>query len=295
MENKRKSGINFSQIWNVAKVEYVKWICNPRMLIILCMILFVYDYIIKTMRTASIEMGKMCMIFEAFLAICNSPLLLLIMPIVFMTLMGDFPKTDGNTMFYIYRTGKKNWLFGQAIFAAMADITFIFIVFICSVVSSLTFSTNMKTWSDVITKYVYTFPEKRGSLMAGLLTNRLYNNLSPYQTLFYSCTLMFLYLLLLAVVLLMSFSIGKRMIGIAVNVFIMCIGSGMIYVNGRIKWMFPAANSICWLHYDKIMKKQIFNIGYSYLYFGLIIIIFMIISILTIGHYDFAKITDMED
>lgn len=108
--NRRKSGINLLQIWNVAKVEYAKWICNPRMIIILCMVLFVYDYIVCTMHNASGEMGKMCMIIEPFLAICNSTLLILIMPIVFLTLMGDFPKTDGNTMFYIYRTGKKTGL-----------------------------------------------------------------------------------------------------------------------------------------------------------------------------------------
>ncbi|MBD8942124.1 MAG: hypothetical protein EGR71_06285 [Clostridiales bacterium] len=293
--NRRKSGINLLQIWNVAKVEYAKWICNPRMIIILCMVLFVYDYIVCTMHNASGEMGKMCMIIEPFLAICNSTLLILIMPIVFLTLMGDFPKTDGNTMFYIYRTGKKNWLIGQVIFAAMADATFIFIVFICAVISSLTFSRNMVTWSDVVTKYIYTFPDRYGSLMASLLTNRLYNNLSPYQALFYSLTLMFLYLLLLAVILLTAFSIGKRIIGMAINVLIMCIGSAMIYMNGMLKWIFPAANATCWVHYDKIMKKQIFSIKYSYLYFYVLILVFIIIDILTIGHYDFAKITDMED
>lgn len=291
----KDKSIKFSQIFNIARTEYVKWICNPRMLIVMCMIIFIYDYIIKTMQDASVKMGEVCMVLEPFLAIGNSALLILVMPIVFLTLMGDFPKTDGNTMFYICRTGKKNWLIGQVIFAAMADITFIFVICICSVISSLSFAENSGVWSDVVTKYIYTFPEEYGSLMANLLTNRLYNNLTPYQTMFYTCTLLFLYLLLIAVILLTGFSVGKRMIGIAFNVLIMCVGSSMIYTDSNVKWLFPAVNSVCWVHYDKIMRKQIFDIKYSYMYFAILIVIFIVVDIFAIGHYDFAKVTDMED
>lgn len=293
MENSTK--LSLSKIRNVAKTEYVKWICNPRMIILFCMLIYIYDYIIIEMKNASTELSDCCNIFEPFLAIGNSPLLLLIIPIVFITLLGDFPKTDGNTMFYICRTGKKNWLLGQMLFAVWSEITYLITVFVCSVLFSCTFSKVSYKWSDVVTKYTYTFPEKRGSLVANLLTNRLYNNLSPLETMLYTFSMMFLNLLLMSMIMLTGFSLGKRILSIVVNCAIMCLGTALAMTESRIKWLFPTANTTCWMHFDKYLNKQIFSVSYSYMYFLFLIIVLGFIAINAINTYDFSKITDMED
>lgn len=44
------------------------------------------------------------MVLESFIAMTNSKFLVMIIPAVFMLLISDFPKTDGNTMFYILKT-----------------------------------------------------------------------------------------------------------------------------------------------------------------------------------------------
>lgn len=44
---KNKSGLSFHMIRNVAQTEYIKWICNPRILIF--MILYVF-YMITLFR-----------------------------------------------------------------------------------------------------------------------------------------------------------------------------------------------------------------------------------------------------
>ena len=36
-----------NKIFRVAKNEYLKWITNPKMIIILVMLIFIYDYVIK--------------------------------------------------------------------------------------------------------------------------------------------------------------------------------------------------------------------------------------------------------
>ena len=41
-------GFSIRKIGNVAATEYVKWICNPRISIFLCMFVFVYDYVAET-------------------------------------------------------------------------------------------------------------------------------------------------------------------------------------------------------------------------------------------------------
>jgi hypothetical protein len=288
-------GFSIRKIGNVAATEYVKWICNPRISIFLCMFVFVYDYVIKELAKASVDVGSKCGITETFLAVSNSPLLVLVMPAVFIALIGDFPKTDGNTMFYIQRTGKQNWLFGQLVFIIYAAFTFMAAVFAGSVLFSLPFSEVNQKWSDVVTKYVYLFPDRVQSLVANLITGRMYNNVTPSKALFLTFTLVFLYLVLLGMILMTGFAIGKRVVGIGINCTIMCIGSGMMGMGLLAQWLFPSANAISWTHFDPIMKQQIFEIKYSYLYFiGLIVVLF-IFDLIAIGRYDFAKITDMED
>lgn len=292
MENKK---ISLKKIRSVAYAEYVKWICNPRIIIFFAFFIFVYDYIILEMKDASNEMGAKCMIFEPFLAIGNSTFLMLLIPVVFITLLGDFPKTDGNTMFYICRTGKKNWIFGQLLFAFMAELTYLLSMLIFSTVCALPFSMWSDKWSDITTKYTYVFPDRMGALMANLLTNRLYNNITPLGAMIYTFSLMLLYLFLISVILMTGFAFGKRIFGIVINCIIMCIGTVAAMSESALKWYFPTANTLSWLHFDKFLNKQIFDIRYSYLYFIVAVIVLVVTDMIAIRRYDFAKITDMED
>lgn len=42
-----------NKIFRVAKNEYLKWITNPKMIIILVMLIFIYDYVIKEFVSAA--------------------------------------------------------------------------------------------------------------------------------------------------------------------------------------------------------------------------------------------------
>ena len=95
-----------NKIFRVAKNEYLKWITNPKMIIILVMLIFIYDYVIKEFVSAAGKMGVKLQALEGFIGTSNSRLLLMIIPIVFIGIMGDFPRVDHNAMFYIFRVGK---------------------------------------------------------------------------------------------------------------------------------------------------------------------------------------------
>ena len=78
---------------------------------------------------------------------------------VFLTLISDFPRTDGNTLFFILRAGKLNWLIGQIVFAITSIASFLAVVFLGSVVPLLDKMFWGNGWSLVITKYDIMFPE----------------------------------------------------------------------------------------------------------------------------------------
>lgn len=289
------NGLSLHKIINVAKTEYVKWIYNPRMILFMMLIVFMYDYIIEEMLKSADKMDKMLMVFEPFIAMANSQLLIMVIPAVFIVLISDFPKTDGNTMFYISRVGKNNWMFGQLMFGIMAAATYILGIVFMSVTMVAKHAYGKNMWSEVVTGYVRAFPNESRSRIPMLINGRLYNNMKPFQAMVLTVSLLMLYLICMELMLLVGFSVGKRMIGILTGYVVIGIGSSLCGLGSNTQWAFPSAHSIAWLHYDEILKIQKVKITYSYAYFLLIIAVLFIVSILTVNRYDFAKITDMED
>ena len=256
---------------------------------------FLYDYIIQEMLKAAHKMGEMLMVFEPFIAMTNSSLLIMVIPAVFIVLVSDFPKTDGNTMFYISRVGKNNWMFGQLLFGIMAAGSYLMSILVISVTLVVRHSFGKNMWSNVITSYTKAFPNEKMARIPMLVNGKLYNNMTPVQTVILTITLLMLYLMVMELMLLVSFSVGKRMMGILISYTIIGVGSALCGLKSKIQWVFPSAHSIAWLHFDDVLRIQKFKISYSYIYFIVLLIVLFAVSLVTVKRYDFAKITDMED
>lgn len=282
-------------VFRVAKNEYIKWIRNPKMIILIVMLIFAYDYVIRELITAAGKMGAKLQVFEGFIGISNSQLLLMIIPIVFVGLMGDFPRVDGNAMFYIYRVGKTNWLIGQILFSVMSSGTYLITILGVSMLSFIgrCFVTN--TWSEITTKYYIFAPNEYAGTVANLTTGRLYNNMKPINVTLNILGLMLLFLTLISMMLLVSFVCKIRIAGIVVTIGILCLGNVIAYMENNIRWIFPTAHSIMEIHYDAIYKKPIMDMGLSYLYYIILLIILFVISFLCIDKYDYSKIQELEE
>lgn len=284
-----------NKIIRVVKNEYIKWLCNPKMIIILVMLIFAYDYVICELISAADKMGMQVQIFEGFIGISNSQLLLMIIPVVFVGLMGDFPRVDGNAMFYIYRVGKSNWLMGQLLFAIMASGTYLMLILGFSVVtlSGRCFIENM--WSEVTTKYYLFAPNDYLSTVANLTTGRLYNNLPPLDAMLHIMGLMFLMLVMISMMLLVSFVCKWRIAGIVITTGFLCLGNVLAYMENMLRWFFPTAHAILEIHYDEIYRQPIMDIRMSYLYYIIWIGILFIIAYYKTDTYDFSKIQELEE
>ena len=295
MNSENEKRISFRKIRNVAWIEYVKWLCNSRNIVFFVLNIFIYDYVIKELLNAAQQMNEYIMILEPFIAITNSELMIMVIPATFIVLMSDYPKTDGNTMFYIQRAGKKNWMLGQFLFGLMSAFSYLIGIFFISIVCVSEKAYAKNTWSNVITQYTKKFPNKSLSKVPLLINGRLYNNMTPLHAFFLTTTLIFLYLWVIEVLLMLGFSLGKRIVGMLIGFTIIGVGSSLCNISNKMKWAFPSAHSIVWLHFDRVLKFQKFSIKYSYIYFTVLIFILSIISYISIEHYDFANVTDMED
>ena len=144
------SNISWKKIWSVTKTEYVKWICDGRMFLLLILWIFMRECAINPLLDRAVEMNQPLNFIEPFLAVGNSGIMVLIIPLVYMTLIADFPRIDGNTVLLLHRVGRINWLAGQILFAICSFHSFLLAVLLGAVLPVLGKSYVYNGWSIIM-------------------------------------------------------------------------------------------------------------------------------------------------
>ena len=287
------SNLSFRGILGTAKAEYVKWICSSRMLIFLCALIFISQFAVLPLVEMFEQTGVKLGLFEPFIAAANSDVLMMIMPVVFITLIGDFPKSDGNLLFSVQRTGRKNWLLGQMLFLILSVLTFLAGVIISTIISAAGHIKWSAQWSETITAYGRLFPENADSFGAGLIPENLYYQYVPLRSVANSAALMFLLLILCGLVMLVFAELGKKLVGVGIDVFLLVAGGAAIYLKTDLRWAFPCCNAIVKTHFTKFFRRQAYEMSYSYIYFAVLIAVLVVLAFVLVKKADF--ITGDED
>ncbi len=98
---------SLKRIWGVARCEFIGWVTNPRIIIVGILFVFIKSLAIDPLSARAEKFGEKMIAFETFIAVGNSGVLTLFIPLVFLILISDYPRLGGNSHFYIFRTGKK--------------------------------------------------------------------------------------------------------------------------------------------------------------------------------------------
>lgn len=259
-------GDSLRKIWGVARTEFVGWITNPRVIILGVLLIFVKGLAIDPLTARAEKFGDTMIVFEPFIAVGNSGALTLFIPLVFLVLFSDYPKLGGNSLFYISRTGKKNWLCGQILFLIMAIAAFLAAIFAASILfSGGHFGIE---WSEAVRKYAAVFPDEAYNFDSQLLPSNLYNQIPMMTALWQTSVLLAMYLLSLALIIYMLKMLLSSSVGLAGALLVMAIGTATTSLYSPIKWAFPMANTIIWLHYEEILSEPIYPMWASFAYFG---------------------------
>ena len=261
------SSIKPRTIWSTAKTQYLSWILNPRMLTIAVMLIFIKTLAVEPLIEQSSKMGSPLHTLEPFIAVGNSSLLILFLPAVFLVLMSDFPVINGNTLFFIKRTGKTNWFLGQVLYGIMSIITFISIVALGSILFVVGRTKWGQNWSEVVRTYDYHFPDEIGSFASQLLPSNLYNQIPILKAALHTYILLSLYLMVIILILFLFKMLSFKKAGLFASIAIIAIGMAAASIDSPLMWALPMANSLIWLHYTVIFSEPIVSLGFSYIYF----------------------------
>lgn len=275
--------IQLKKCISFAKIEYIKWICDPRMCVAFIFLVFAYEFAVSPLLYNAALMGyEKINLLEPFIAVANSGAILLILPITFLLLIADFPKIDADATLCILRVGRKNWLVGQMLRLALMIVTFLFLILMGTALPVVTKCFVGNYWSDVVTKFHIMFPDKTANFGRLLLPENLYNQMSVPSAFLKSSLFLFLYLYMLGLILLLFSVLKRKMTGLVICGGIISLGAALCSIKTSFMWALPMAHSIVWLHYTKYYRELSVPIWCSIFYFVALICVFTAASILSV-------------
>lgn len=266
-------------IWNLSRIELIRLMRSTKIIILALFAIFINIQIITPLRALSVDMKSKLSVLEPFAAIGNSGVVVLILPFFFLNMMADFPREGESQYFYQIRCSKRTWIISQILYAVETSAVLTVFVFAASIVLSLGFISGSLDYSYAVTRYVALFPERAGEYVVQLIPENLYHQIPLPLAVVHAALLLILYFIMLALLILI-FSLAKRKIA---GIFLdgIFIFGGTIVCAGRLSymWALPMAHTVVWLHYAKYQSEPVLPLGYSYLYFGVINVILIAISV----------------
>ena len=251
-----------------ARMEYSLWLTNPRMSILLVLLVLIHSMVIQPLAQAGGQIGVRFHLLEPLAALCNSTLILLILPLGFLILMAGFPRMDRGFLLQLYRVGRLNWVLGELLYLCMAAGTYLGVVLLGTALCSLPYAPiTSPGWSAVATDYVDILGESALKSAIALLPKNLYQQMGPGAAVAGSFLLLFLCLVLMGAILLAASLLRINSLGIAVDAALLLVGAGFVILDSPWMWGFPCAHALIWLHYNPYFRTPVCPLWVSGLYF----------------------------
>lgn len=255
--------------------QYKSWLISPRILLAVYITIFINENITKKMLAICGEVGYKINLAEPLALIFSKSIYTVIIPIVFIALMTDFPKTEGS-VFYVYRMSRKSWVLGELLFAAASSLTYV----ISLVLGTLIYCTGKceltNSWSDFTTRLYLDYPDIYAQSTSLAVESSVYTQGKPLEVILHSAVLIFLYTLILCLIImlfkLLSFKEGGIITGIAITLFGLATDSGA----SKAMWAFPITHTVFGWHYDRFFRQQHFTIPGSYIYLAALLVALII-------------------
>lgn len=255
--------------------QYKSWLVSPRILLAVYITIFINENITKKMLAICGEVGYKINLAEPLALIFSKSIYTVIIPVVFIALMTDFPKTEGS-VFYVYRMSRKSWVLGELLFAAASSLTYVLSLILGTLLYCAGKCELTNSWSDFTTKLYLEYPDIYAQSTSLAVESSVYTQGKPIEVILHSAALIFLYTLILSLVImlfkLLSFKEGGIITGIAITLFGLATDSGA----SKVMWAFPITHTVFGWHYDRFFRQQHFTIPGSYIYLSALLVVLII-------------------
>ncbi len=259
----------------VCRYSFFTWISSTKVIVFLLYFIASYQLFIKPYIEFSEQINSPLGTIEPFLIMTSMSYAASLFPLLSVILLGDIPKIDASNKFVIYRTGKTKWFLGQMLFILYISSLLQIFLILFSVCSVNVHSFVANGWSLPVR---YALSEDSNILSAFALDGAIINQVRPFQLAVISFVMNLLHTLVIGLIQYCFALIGKRVLGILLNIAMIGGGFCLWYVNTSYKWILPLSHALYTGHYDKFYNKTYCDIKLSYLYFLVLIIALFFIA-----------------
>ncbi len=168
-----------------------------------------------------------------------------------------------------------------AVFAFMGTIMAITIIFSGGTIDI--------QWSEAVRKYASRFTNEAYNFDSELLSSNLYNQIPMMRALWQTAALMSAYLFVIALVIYLFKMLFNSSTGVISAAALIALGTISTSLYSPVKWAFPSANVIIWLHYTEIYSKPIYPMRASVVYFAGIIILLAIANFFALKIFNYME------
>lgn len=288
------SRISIRKIRLCAANEYFKWMTDARMIVFAALLVFIHGFVLQPMLDLADRMESSFHIAEPFIAVCNVPLVMLAIPLVFLVLICDFPRTDNNTMFYIIRIGRMNWVIAQVVLLIAQIVSYMLCLLLFTVLTTFWKCSWSGGWSDIALQYTLKYPMEAGSFTAQLLTGNLYRQLTLGGAVLHSAALISLCLMLVGMLQLAAGVLKLKRIGFILSAALVAVGQALAFIGAQWEWCFPVAHALVKLHFTDYFRAPVMPLSASYFYFAILIVLLGAVSVWRIRYYNYDSILEVQ-
>lgn len=249
--------------------QYKSWLISPRILLAVYITVFLNENITKNVLAICNEVGYTINIAEPLALIFSKSVYTVVIPIVFIALMTDFPKTNGS-IFYVYRMSRKSWVFGELIFAAASSLTYVLSLILGTLLYCRGKCSLSNEWSSYTTRLYIEYPEKYSKYTSLAVESSVYIQGKPVEVILHSAVLIFLYTLILCLIIMLFKMLSFGDVGVIICTALTLFGLASDSGASPMMWAFPITHTVFGWHFDQFFRKQFFTLTGSYIYLGLL-------------------------
>lgn len=247
--------------------QYKSWLISPRILLAVYITVFINENITKKMLGVCAEVGYKINIVEPLALIFSKSIYTVLIPIVFIALMTDFPKTEGS-IFYVFRMSRKSWVLGELMFAAASALTYVVTLIAGTLIYCAGRCDFRNEWSDYTSKLYLEYPDLYSQSTSLAVESSVYMQGKPVEVIIHSAALIFLYTMILSLIIMLFRQLSLKEFGVITGVALTLFGLATDSGASPVMWVFPITHTVFGWHYNQFFREQHFTLPGSYIYLG---------------------------
>lgn len=263
--------------WNTAFQKYKRTLLSKKTVIIVYLLVFLWEDIVSRIIEVAAQANCKPGLLEPYILIMTDCSHVLLIPLLFLVLLYDFPVSGLHERNIMYRTGKKRWHAGQAIYIFWLALTELLMIFGSFLIEVFRYAEAGNKWSPFTVTLYYENPELYEINNQLFIQTDVVAQGSPVEVFFHSTFLAILLMMAIGQAVLFFHVINQKSLGRILIIFIILTGWVTAKLQIWLQWLFPISHILYGNHFNTILSKGNCSLWVSYVYFIILNLVLFIL------------------